>query len=240
VAARADRAQLFEEMHRRGEPFDYSRRAAELLRHRFVSAAVRRLQTHPARLLDVGCSMGQLTAQLAGVPRALFAVDLSPTAIRAARERLRAVGVPARFVVASATALPFREAAFDVAVLSDGLHSWQLGPEERQHALAQTHRVLRPGAWAVLSEYLQPRAFPAFVAQVRASPLDVVSIEYLHDRLWYQVESWFKAVRHWRWVQRLFGSIPLARLLRAVARPLGASGSRHILVIARRSDEVPQ
>ena len=240
MAAPADRAKLFEEMHRRGEPFDYSRRAAELLRHRFVGEAVRRLHAHPTRLLDIGCSMGQLTAQLAGLPDALFAVDLSPTAIRAARDRLRAVGVAARFVVASATALPFREATFDVTVLSDGLHSWQLAPEERQWALTQTHRILRPGGWAVLTEYLQPRAFPVFVAQVRASPLAVVSIEYLHDRLWYQVESWFKAVRDWRWVQRLFGSMALARLLRSVARPLGPLGSRHILVIARRSDEVPQ
>jgi len=143
-------------MHRRGEPFDYSRRAAEILRHRFVCLAVRRLDPNPARLLDIGCSMGQLTAQLARLPQALFAVDLSPTAIRGARQRLRALGRPAHCVVASATALPFRAGTFDVVVLSDGLHSWQLPAEERRLALDQAHRVVRPGGHALLTEYLQP------------------------------------------------------------------------------------
>src|SRR2546427_12638770 len=83
-------------------PFDYSRRAAEILRHRFVRETVHRLHASPARLLDVGCSMGQLTAQLAGLPRGLFAVDLSRTAIRVARDRLRAAAAPGRFVGASA------------------------------------------------------------------------------------------------------------------------------------------
>ena len=196
----ADRAQVFEDMHRRGEPFDYSRRAAEILRHRFVCHAVRRLHPNPTRLLDVGCSMGQLTAQLAGIPQALVAVE-----------------------------------TFDMAVLSDGLYSWQLPPEDRRIALAQAHRVVRPGGYALLTEYLQPRAFPEFVGQVRASPFDLLSIEYLYDRLWYQFESWFKAIRHWPWVRRLFGSVPLAVLLRSLARPLGAWGSRHISVVAQRS-----
>ena len=226
---------MFEEMHRRGEPFDYSRRAAEILRHRFVCLAVRRLDPNPARLLDIGCSMGQLTAQLARLPQALFAVDLSPTAIRGARQRLRALGRPAHCVVASATALPFREGTFDVVVLSDGLHSWQLPAEERRLALDQAHRVVRPGGHALLTEYLQPRAFPEFVGQVRASPFELVSIDYLYDRLWYQFESWFKAVRDWGWVRRLFGSMALAVLLCALARPLGPRGSRHICVVARRS-----
>jgi ubiquinone/menaquinone biosynthesis C-methylase UbiE len=232
---RGDRAKLFEELHRRGELFDYSRRAAEILRHRFVSRAVRRFNPRPARLLDVGCSMGQLTVQLAGLPEALFAVDLSRTAIRAARERLRTAGARARFVVASATALPFREGTFDVAVLSDGLHSWQLTPEERRLALSQAHRVARPGGYALITEYLHPRDFPGFVEQVRASPLDLVSIEYLYDRLWYQFESWFKAVRHRRWVWRLLGSVPLAVFLHSIARPLGPRASRHICVVARRA-----
>src|SRR5437773_6053361 len=141
-------------MHRRGEPFDYSRRAAEILRHRYVCRVVRRLDPNPTRLLDVGCSMGQLTAQLAGLPQALFAVDLSPPAIHGARPRLRAVGRPAHCVVASATALPFREGTFDVVVLSDGLYSWQLPPAERRLALALAHRVVRPVGPLLLTEQL--------------------------------------------------------------------------------------
>src|SRR2546425_9009530 len=94
-------------MHRGGEPFDYSRRAAEVLRHRFISDLVRALAPRPARLLDVGCSKGQLTLHLAAVPEFVVAVDLSRAAIRAARERLQSGGAGVHFVVADATALPF-------------------------------------------------------------------------------------------------------------------------------------
>jgi len=235
AAARAARAALFEEMHRRGEPFDYSRRAAEILRHRYVCEAVRRLDPHPRKLLDVGCSMGQLTAQLAGVAQGVVAVDLSRTAIVKARDRLRGAGARAQFAVASVTALPFHDGSFDMVVLSDGLHSWQLPREERRLALAEAHQVLERGGHALLTEYLQPRVFPEFVAQVRASPLEVVWIEYLYDRVWYQLESWFKAVRRWGSVQRVFASVPFARFLCAVGRVFGRRGSRHIAVAVRKS-----
>jgi len=228
------RAAFFEGLHRRGEPFDYSRRAVEILRHRYVCEAVRRLNPHPRKLLDVGCSMGQLTVQLAAVAPAPVAVDLSRTAIGKARERLRGAGMPARFVLASVTALPFHDGSFDVVVLSDGLHSWQLPREERQLALADAHRVLERGGHALLTEYLQPRVFPEFVAQARATPFEVVSIEYLYDRLWYQIESWFKAVRRWSWVERVFASVSFARFLCALGRVFGSRGSRHIAVAARK------
>src|SRR3989442_1187197 len=162
------------------------------------------------------------------------AVDLSRAAIRAARERLQSGGAGVRFVVADATALPFEASRFDVVVMSDGLHSWQLPAAERRAALVEAGYVVRAGGHAVLTEYLQPRAFAEFVSEVRAGPFQVVAVEYLPDRLWYRVESWFKVVRDWRWVERLFASVPVARLLGRVARLFGRRGSRHICVVARR------
>ncbi len=228
-------AGLFEEMHRRlGEPFDYGRRAAEILRHRFVYETARRLTPEPQRTLDVGCSTGRLTAQLVGLPGWLVAVDLSRTAIRKARQAA-APGRSVRFVVASATALPFTEGPFDLIVLSDGLHSWKLPFEERQAALAEAYRATHAGGYALLTEYLRPEHFDGFIGQVRASPFQVVSVQYLYDRLWYQIESWFKAVRGRPWVMRLFRSLPFALFLRSVARAFGRAGSRHICVTARKA-----
>src|SRR3989442_12097452 len=127
--------------------------------------------------------MGPVAAQFAGLPRGLFAVDLSRTAIRMARDRLRSAAAPAQFVVASATALPFREGSFAVVVLSDGLHSWQLPPEERRVALPQAHPVGERGGFAALPEYLQPRAFAEFVGEGRASPFRHVLFTSLYYRL---------------------------------------------------------
>src|SRR2546425_4509194 len=133
-------------MHRGGEPFDYSRRAAEVLRHRFISDLVRALAPRPARLLDVGCSKGQLTLHLAAVPEFVVAVDLSPAAIRAARERLQSGGAGGRFVVAGGTALPLGACRFGVLAMSAGLHSLQLPDPGRRGALVAAGYCRSAGA----------------------------------------------------------------------------------------------
>src|SRR5207245_6573385 len=167
------RTRVVEGMHRGGGTVDCSRRGAEVLRHRFISDLVRARAPRPARLLDVGCSKGQLTLHLAAVPEFVVAVDLSRAAIRAARERLQSGGAGVRFVVADATALPFGASRFDVVVMSDGLHSWQLPAAERRAALVEAGYVVRAGGHAVLTEYLQPRPCACFVSEVRAGAFQV-------------------------------------------------------------------
>ena len=220
----------FESLYRAGaEPWTYSERAVETLRHEKVAAIVRALA--PRRALDLGCSLGQLTAQLAELPTELHAADLSPTAVRRARKRLT---TPA-FACGSATALPYAPESFDVVVASDGLYSWHLRPAERATALGEIHDVLALGGHAVLTEHMRPARFAEFLAEVRASPLRVVDVHYFHDRPCYQLEGWLKAVRHWRAARALRRSRGVARALCALGRPFGAAGSRHVCVIARRS-----
>lgn len=233
----AERKQHFEQMHQvRTEPFDYSRSGAEILRHEFVFETARRLVPRPARLLDVGCSLGQLTVRLSALPEVLVAMDLSRAAIARARVALaRTDGARLRFVVGSGTAMPFRAGRFDLVNICDGLHSWNLGPEERAAALAESCRVARPGGgYVLLTEYLRPERFAGFEREVRASPLEVAEVAYLYNRPWYQFRTWFKAVRHRAWVRSVLGSVTLARLLRALARPFGPRASRHICIVARR------
>jgi ubiquinone/menaquinone biosynthesis C-methylase UbiE len=229
-----NKSKLFEDLHRtRPEPFEYGRRAAEIVRHRFIVGTVRRFCPQPTKLLDVGCSVGQLTRLLGALADTTTAVDLSRTAMARVRETCRAAPGSFRFSAAGATALPFRGGAFDVVVLADGLNSWQLTAPERRLALAEAYRTLRPGGYVVLTEYLRPVHFAEFIQLVRESPLEVSAIIYLHDRLWYQVESWFKAVRGRRWVERIFRSLVLASVLRFVSRIFGPLGSRHICIVAR-------
>jgi ubiquinone/menaquinone biosynthesis C-methylase UbiE len=233
------KAKVFDEMHGNlAEPFDYSKRAAEILRHRFVYETVKLLQPRPRRLLDIGCSRGQLTAKLTEIPDVLIAIDVSRIAVAGAREACHRRGRQSRaglFVVGSATALPFRRDSFDCMVLSDGLHSWQLSEHERRAALREATDALMLGGHVVLTEYLRPEGFTGFVAQIQDGALAVLSIRYLHDRLWYQFESWFKAIKGRPWVRRLLRSLSLARSLQLIARLFGKYGSRHICVVARRA-----
>ncbi|WP_432499043.1 methyltransferase domain-containing protein [Kineococcus auxinigenes] len=94
-------------------------------------------------LLDVGCGVGTLTADLAAhlAPGRVVGVDASADVLAAAREAADARGVVVELAVADAGALPFADGEFDV------VHAHQV----LQHlpdpvaALREMRRVCRPG-----------------------------------------------------------------------------------------------
>ena len=71
--------------------------------------------------------------------------DLSITALREARRRLKARGL---YVVADIAALPFKPAAFDGAVSMHAIHHLPLA--EHKRAYLEMQRILRPGRRAVV------------------------------------------------------------------------------------------
>lgn len=227
----AERLSEFEAMYGGGRhPFDYDQRAIEGLRHERVADAARRLGGGP--VLDLGCGLGHISARLRGQGRVLVAMDLSPTAVLRARARLAGGGGAPPLLAGSALELPLAAASFALVVASDGLVSWHLSPEQRAAALREIVRVLRPGGHALLTEYLRPRQWPEFVAEVASSGLQVARVSGIHDRPWYWFESWIRALHGARVGRALRGSRVLARLLVAAGRPLGARGCRHVLVVA--------
>ena len=230
----------FEGRYRRSEePWSFSERAAERLRHRWVVDTVRRFA--PRRALDVGCSLGQLTGALAALPMELHAVDVSPTAVTRARARI-ANGNGGRnedhhhprFVAGSAVTLPLASTAYDFLTACDGLYSWELNDDERHRAVKELRRVLRVGGHALLTEHTRPARFEEFIGEITRGGLRVVSVEYLYDRPWYQFESWFRSVRGFGVVKRMLKSERLAQVLQRLGRLLGPNASRHICVIATR------
>ena len=94
-------------------------------------------------LLDVGCGVGTITADLARLvaPGRVVGVDTSEAALTVAAENAAAAGVVITLERAEATALPFEDASFDV------VHAHQV----LQHltdpvaALREMRRVTRPG-----------------------------------------------------------------------------------------------
>lgn len=224
------------------EPWSFSERAAERLRHRWVVDTVRRFA--PRRALDVGCSLGQLTGALAELPMELHAVDVSPTAVTRARARIatgngrpeRSHRGALRFVAGSAVTLPLASSTYDFLTACDGLYSWELGDDERHRAVKELRRVLRVGGHALLTEHTRPARFEDFIGEITRGGLRLVSVEYLYDRPWYQFESWFRSVRGVGAVKRMLRSETVARALQRVGRALGPSASRHICVIATRDE----
>ena len=91
----------------------------------------------PLQILDAGCGSGGMTRFLArrGI---VTGIDLAPEALAFARRR----GLM-HLARASVGQLPFRSASFDVVTSFDVLYHLNVGDDRA--ALAELHRVLRPG-----------------------------------------------------------------------------------------------
>lgn len=100
------------------------------------------------RVLDVGCGDGMLAVELARRGAKVDALDVSPAMLAAAQARAEAAGMSIGSQVASAQALPFEDASFDLVVAFTVL----CFVEDAGPVLAEMSRVSRPGGRLVIGE----------------------------------------------------------------------------------------
>lgn len=104
-----------------------------------------------SRILDLGCGTGQdvvAMARLVGSDGEVVGIDRSQAMVWEARRRAEGAGLPVRFQVADATALPFPDNHFD-GCRADRLFQHLAEPEQ---ALAELVRVVRPGGSVVVTD----------------------------------------------------------------------------------------
>ncbi|WP_432564687.1 methyltransferase domain-containing protein [Kineococcus sp. SYSU DK003] len=103
-----------------------------------------------ASLLDVGCGVGSITADLAArvAPGRVAAVDVSAEVLETARAAAAARGVHVEFGVADAYELPYADGTFDV------VHAHQVLQHvaEPVRLLREMRRVARPGGVVAVRE----------------------------------------------------------------------------------------
>ena len=98
-----------------------------------------------AAVLEVGCGTGQLTERLACYEFRLTAIDIGPSMIAAARQRVTSTGVSLQ--ITSFEDLDAADASFDLIISSAAFH-W-IDPEV---AFSTSARLLRPGGWLALAD----------------------------------------------------------------------------------------
>jgi len=128
-------------------------------------------QANPKFVLDVACGTGGFTrrfADVVGPEGVVVGVDASGTMLaQAVRE-----GGGAKYVRASASALPFRDGSFDAVCCFAALYLI----EEPLAALAEIARVLAPGGRVALLSSVARGPLPAGVADAMVRPLTGVRI----------------------------------------------------------------
>ena len=113
------------------------------------------------RVLDLASGTGDLAARFAGLvgpTGAVVMTDINAAMLARGRDRLldEGRGGNVRYAQIDAEALPFPDATFDCASIAFGLRN----VTHKERALAEMHRVLRPGGRALVLEFSHPTTRP--------------------------------------------------------------------------------
>ena len=108
-----------------------------------------------AAALDIGCGTGGAAFVLANDHGAasVTGVDVEPYVIDRASQRAVALGVAerVRFATVQPGPLPFADASFDLVFSKDAL----IHVQDKQSLYAEAFRVLRPGGWLCVGDWLR-------------------------------------------------------------------------------------
>ncbi|MBM3882468.1 MAG: methyltransferase domain-containing protein [Verrucomicrobia bacterium] len=118
-------------------------------------------------VLDVGCGTGMLLIEAAkrvGPSGTLHGIEPSSEMVAHARRKAAAESVTAHFAEGSAERLPFPDASFDVVFCTMVLH--HLPVPMHATAIAEMHRVLRPGGRIVIVDLDRPKTLSAALSLV--------------------------------------------------------------------------
>ncbi|HMJ26019.1 MAG TPA: class I SAM-dependent methyltransferase [Pyrinomonadaceae bacterium] len=105
--------------------------------------------TRGLRVLEIGCGLGTDGAQFAKAGADYTGVDLTQAAIDLARTRFEVSGLKGEFRVADAENLDFPANSFDLVYSHGVLHH----TPDTARAVAEIHRVLKPGGRTVVMLY---------------------------------------------------------------------------------------
>ena len=106
------------------------------------------LKKHEGDILDLGCGSGRHLINISGVR--IHCVDFSEEMLKHAEDKATRERINAEFRKSESTNLPFMDSIFDAAIFVSSLHCIETA-KDREKALKELLRVLKPGAEALIS-----------------------------------------------------------------------------------------
>lgn len=132
------------------------------------------------RVLDLGCGTGSLTLRCAERRAQVTGIDLSPSMLDVARQKVEAASLEDHVELREISAIDldeaFPDASFDV--IASSLMFSELSDDEQTFVLRQCHRLLRDGGRLVIADEVVPRRWPLLLLN-RVVRLPLVVLTYI-------------------------------------------------------------
>ena len=125
----------------------------------FKRTLIRQAEIRPGmRVLDLGCGTGTLTILIKQTHPAseVTGLDGDPEVLQIAQAKAAKTGVEIVFDLGMAFQLPYPEGSFDRVLTSLVLH--HLTRDDKQRAMGEVYRVLRPGGELHIVDFGRPRS----------------------------------------------------------------------------------
>lgn len=195
--------------------------------------------TPRARILDVGTGAGHLSFALAPTAEHVVALDPSPGMLATVRQAAAERGLPQiETCEASATALPFAAASFDLVCTRYSAHHWLDLPG----ALGEMHRVLKPEGFILVIDLLGEDD-PLVDTHLQSIELlrDTSHVRDQNIAQWHSLlsQAGFDNIEHstWNtriefapWIQRMRTSEPLVTAIRILQASAPAEVQRALSI----------
>ncbi len=134
------------------------------------------------RVLDLGSGTGTLALMVkARAPDSeVIGLDGDAAVVSRARSKAESAGLQIRFDEGLATALPYEDVSFDTVVSSFVFH--HLASQDKEGAMREAWRVLRPGGTLHILDFGPPRGAIAWLISLACRHLEEVA-DNVHGRL---------------------------------------------------------
>ena len=219
-----DKRQATHEFTRWSESYDRSILQWLLFRpsHKAIIAKIRNLYgDKPLRILDIGCGTGVFAARiLESLPGArVWGMDLVPGMLAKGKHRWESLADRLTPVLGDSERLPFDAGRFDVVTCANSFHHYP----HQDRAVAEMHRVLRPGGSLLLIDGYRDRPWGWFIYDVCVAGIEGA----VHHASARRFRSLFDAAGFGETAQKVHrGAAPflLSEARRGHAGPMSATG----------------
>jgi ubiquinone/menaquinone biosynthesis C-methylase UbiE len=204
--------------------------------HRVLLRRIEAVAGHrPIRILDVGCGTGVFAARLrADFPNArVWGVDLVEGMLAKGAPRWRVHAGNIQPVQADSERLPFAAGSFDVVTCANSFHHYP----HQERAVAEMHRVLRPGGRLLLIDGYRDAPWGWFIYDVCVAGVE----GDVHHASSHRLRTLFAQAGLRAITQKIFrGPAPFLLTEAIAAEPASTVPAPHFRVVpASRESEAP-